>query len=786
MTGSDIDLDDERPYDDDPVAAALSDRGPKSSRGWLRLIEDAEGVFTTWQARSDGIDKLYANLEALANVGRDRQFQLFWANIGVLAPAIYARAPVPVVIPRFKDRRPLPRQASELLERASIVNAELEDLHDVLKAVRDDLSINSRGVIWVRYEASGKGKEFRERAVAEHVDRKDWLCDQARKWKEVDWVAKRSWLTRGEMRKRFRKTSGDAYKDAEYSRRHDDKEIDDGRKKAGVWELWSKSKNVVVWLAPGVDVLLDEGEPHLTLDGFFPCPRPAYGTLQRRTLIPVPDFMLYKDQIEEINEITGRIAALTGALQVRGFYPAGAGDVADAIETAVKSVSDNQVLVPIANWNALGQGGVKDMIVWLPIDMVANTITQLISLRKQLIDDVYQISGISDIMRGQTQASETLGAQQLKSQYGSIRISDRKDEMVRIARDTIALLAEIMAENFSTKTFLEMTQLDAPNDAKIAEQAKPLQAQLQQMQRELQQAQTDPETRQLAQQNPQAAQQIMAQAQQKAAGLQAQLAKLSEVPTIEKIMALLREHKLRPYVLDIETNSTIEPDEQAQKAAATEFVTAVGGAIKQGLPLVQAMPQSAAMVAETLKFLASQYRAGRQLEQVIDEFADQMAQMASQPKPPDPKQAKQDARAQVDGQRLQLDQQRFQAEQAGAAQDRQIKAQEAQAAAEGRRAEQEAKVALTNKQIELMDSKGSLELAALRVGLAKMQAEARAVGAVGVDEVAAAAIVAPQEAMVRDLQARIDKLAQLIAAPNQIVRDQAGRIMGSRKQLQGV
>lgn len=784
-----IDVDDDGDQDDegkrDPVETATEEeREGRSSRDWLRLIEEAEKVFDPWQDRCGSIDKLYASMERLANVGRDREFQLFWANVQVLGPSIYARPPVPVVVPRFKDRRPLPRQAAELLERASIVNAELEDLHHELKQVRDDLTVSARGAIWLRYEASGKGANFKERACFDHLDRKDFLHDPARKWKDVDWAARRAWLSRTEMRKRFKASSGDAYKDATYSVRYDEKEGDKGRKKAGVWELWSKSKNRVVWVAEGVDIVLDEGPPHLKLDGFFPCPRPAYATLQRRTLVPVPDFLFYKDQIEEINELTGRIAALAEAVKVRGFYPAGAGDVADAIEAAVKSISDNQVLVPVANWAMVGNGGVKDMIVWLPIDQVVGAIKELIGLRKQLIDDVYQITGLSDIMRGETEASETLGAQQLKSQYGSIRISDRKGEMVRLARDAIRIAAEIMAENFAAKTFLAMTQLEVATEAAIAQQAAPLKQQLGKLQLELRQVQADPQAQAYAKQNPQQAEQILGQVQQQMAGLQAQLAKLGEVPTVEKIMELLQAQAMRPYVLDIETDSTIAPDENAQKQRATEFVTAVGGFMEKALPAVQGFPQASPVIAGLLKFVAGQFRAGRELEGLIDEFADKMAQAASQPKAPDPKAAKEAADAQTAQTKAQTDA-------ANAAQEREIAAAQERDAAEQRRVDREGKVAVTNKQIELMEaesaqrmSKGVLEMGILRANLARANAEARAAGTAPVDDTAAESVMqAPMEALLVELHRKQDRLADLIAAPNVVIRDDQQRIVGSRKQV---
>src|SRR3546814_3118235 len=72
------------------------------------------------------------------------------------------------------------------------------------------------------------------------------------------------------------------------------------------------------------------------------------------------------------------------------------------------------------------------MIAWLPLDVIATTITGMIEARAQLFADFDRLSGISDIMRGETEADETLGAQRLKSQYGSVRVRDKKDELIRL------------------------------------------------------------------------------------------------------------------------------------------------------------------------------------------------------------------------------------------------------------------------------------------------------------------------------------------------------------------
>ncbi len=693
---------------------------PESSKAWLNLIEDAEKAMKDWQDKSDSIDKKFADLSRLAGVSRDREFQLFWANIQVLGPSIYSRPPVPVVVPRFRNRKPIPRTASEMLERATSVQFEKEDIDSTMILIRDDLTRLARGCAWVRYQDTEKK---RDRLCIEHVDRRDWLCAPARKWQEVDWVARRAWMSAEEMEKRFK---GDDWKAAAFEVMDRDRKAIGNRdpiKKAGVWEIWSKSEDRVVWVTEGVKTLLDSDAPHLTLEGFFPCPRPAYATVQPGSLVPVPDYVYYKDQIEEINQITNRVAALTDSLKMKGFYPGG-GEVGDAIEAAMAKSDDNSIMVPIANWAAFGGSG--EQIIWLPIEQVAATITGLVELRRSLIDDVYQITGLSDIMRGSTNANETLGAQELKSQYGSVRVRDRQNELVRVARDLTRITAEIMAENFSQKTLEEMSQMDLPTDADIKKQVGELEAQGKQIavtvKKQVEQAQKDPQMAAKAKENPEEAQkalqQMQSQAQEQIGQIQQQVEKIGETVTIDQVMKLIKDQRLRPFVLDIETDSTIAPDENAQKQRATEFVTAVGGYMGQAFPLVQTMPQAAPLVADMLKYVASQFRAGRELDTTIDEFAENMKMAASQPAP-NPEADAAAATAQAEQQRLVMDQQKAQADMQAKQADAQMKTQQAHADEQRKQqsaqADLQIKSALADHQAKMLEAKTQREIQAIGV-----------------------------------------------------------------------
>lgn len=748
---------------------------PGSSKRFLDDIAQAEKAFDSWQTKSDNVDKLYADLSRQSDSARDREFAMFWANVQVLAPSTYARPPVPVVVPRFKDRRAVPQAASELLERSTIVAFEMEDIDQVMRLVRDDLAIVSRGTPWVRYETEKRGG-YGERVCIEHLDRKDFLHEPARKWKEVGWVARRGWLSKTEMRKRFRKTSGDAYKDAEYTVQKEDRDngAADNRAKAGVWEIWHKDLNKVIWVAPSCDVVLDEGEPHLKLEGFFPCPRPAYGTLQRRSLIPVPDMVFYKDQLEEINELTARIAALSEAVKVRGFYPSGAGEIGDAIEAAIKSVTNNQVMVPISNWAAFGNGAAKDMIVWLPIDIIVGTIVSLVELRKQLIDDVYQITGLSDVMRGSTDPNETLGAQELKSQYGSIRIRDKQAELVRVARDLARLTAEIMAENFSPKTLLAMAQMELPKDAEIKAQEKQIieqaKQQVQQMimqarQQQMQAAQQPPQPGQSPQgqpgpeqpqQDPQAAVEgMISEMEQK---VLAQIEKLKQQPTVEQVMSLLREERLRPFVLDIETDSTIQPDENAEKQLRAEFLTALGGTMQQLAPLIATEPAAAPFAGEVLKFALAPYRAGRELDAAVDELVDQMKAKSGQPQPNPEAEA---AKAELEG-KFELEKMKIEAANKG--KESEMQARMAEIQAEAQRDQQK-------HQQEMQ--KGQLEIRKLEMQIEALREKARADAQTA--QIDAAATQQKAQIETQSAQQQADIAAKSADQQNQIKAEQASQ-----------
>jgi hypothetical protein len=609
-----------------PILNALN-KAKEDFRDWQDICQLIDDVYSRVGSSYDGLYKLYGGQGAWA----DSDLDLFWASMEVLKPATYARPPKPAVKPRFSDSDRVKLKTAELLERVSAAVLAFTDIGDVMCEIRDDLLFTNRGVLWLRYESDDKQK-----VCWEQLDRRDFLHEPCRKWSEVGWVAGGFWMTFDEMKKRFGGKDGlseDVLHSAKFTRKRDDQS--DGydnalTQKCQVWEVWHRADDKVYWVTEGIDVLLDSGPPHLKLSSFFPCPRPAYGTRQRRSLIPVPDWDRYAIHFRKISDLTGRIYRLLDDVRMKGLIPAG-GDVGDAVEALIRS-DDDRLLIPVAA-AAMMEGNAQGFVVWLPLAELATAIQGLIEARAQLIQDFYQLSGISDIMRGATEAEETLGAQQLKSQYGSVRVKDKIDELQRIAADGVGITAEIAAEHFSQKTLLDLAQMEIPTRKEIEKRVKEIEKGAEEELKALKD-----KASQMAQQAQQSGQQIdPAQAQQQFEQAQQaiiqkyapMLEDAQQQVAIEDVMKLLRDDRARSFAFEIESDSTILTDELQEKASRNEFMSEFTTASQALMGMASMGEQGAKLAGEMLKFVLAPYRAGRQLDGAIDAFIEAAPQMAA-------------------------------------------------------------------------------------------------------------------------------------------------------------
>jgi hypothetical protein len=132
----------------------------------------------------------------------------------------------------------------------------------------------------------------------------------------------------------------------------------------------------------------------------------------------------------------------------------------------------NNELIPVDNWAMFAEkGGIKGQVDWLPIEQVAAASSTLRDYRTELLSLLYQVTGMSDIMRGSTQSGETATAQSIKAKFASTRVQFMQDEFARYATDLQRMRVEVMANHFDDETLIEQANMQNTPDAEYIPQA---------------------------------------------------------------------------------------------------------------------------------------------------------------------------------------------------------------------------------------------------------------------------------------------------------------------------
>lgn len=612
----------------------------KLARKWNAEIAAAEKQHAKWRERAKKVERVY-NDERDLTTGRARKFNILWSNVETQRPAVYMQTPKCQAVRRYRDRDPLARFGSMLIERTVQTSCELYDFdHTMDQAVRDRL-VAGRGQAWVFYEPTivGEGQDETlayESVVADYIPWQDFLHSVSRTWAEVWWVGRRFYKSRRDLAKWLKQKGLDPRKAATIKLDFavDGEKSDDGlkdeRDKAIIWEVWDKQGGRVRFIAPGSgeNSYLGDFPPKPRFRDFFPCPRPMLATTTSKSLIPTPDYALYQDQAEELNTCQARIAVLQKALKVAGFYNAASKDVPRVL------TSEDNAMIPVESWAMFVEGGgSRGAIEWFPVENVAIVLEKLYLIRDQAKQTLYEVSGIGDILRGSTDPNETATAQGIKAKWGSLRVRRIQKDLQRFAADLMRLKAEVIAEAFGFQSILQMAGVDDELLQKYVPMPPRQPPQLP--------AGMDP-----AQMPPQAQQQMQAMAEQQAKAQQAKAIR----EFLAQVEKLLRDDTARNFRIDVESDSTLEPDAQEEKETAVEFVTAISTFMEKAMPLAMQGPEAAKLVGEMMLFAVRRFDKVDQLEQVVE----QAVEAASKPRPPQPDPEMMKVEAQIKGKQAEL------------------------------------------------------------------------------------------------------------------------------------
>lgn len=565
------------------TASEVEGDQPGTVKMWLDAITLARKTEETWRQNATKACDVYRGEKAGA-----KKFNVLYANTQILLPSLWSAVPKPDIRRRYADKDPVGKVAARVLERAVSHAIDVHDFESVMRAAVLDMVLPGRGGARVRYQPvlDDSGALVGQDVVAEHFDWQDFTHGPGRQWDEVPWVAFELRLTREQLIDQFGNIGKTMELDlctTDDARDRDKRDVPDIFKRATVYEIWDKQAREVLFIAKTVDKRPLRRVPDpLKLRDFWPMPRPLYDVADSSSLVPLVPYELYRAQAEELDAVTRRINSLVSMCRYRGLR--------DASIVELSRLADAKDGDFVGVENALQfatSGGGLDKAMWVtPIEVIARVIGQLEAHREAVKATIYEITGLSDILRGSTQASETATAQQIKFQSGSLRIQDRQREVQRFARDLVRIMAEIVGEHFMPETLAQVTGEQLPT----------------------------PEMKQAAMMAAQGGQPVPPGMDQ---------------PTWEEVKAVISSDAMRGYRVEIETDSTIQQDVARQQQNAGQFVQGFGGFMQAVGPAVVsgAMPMDVA--TDLLTSFARSFKLGRQAEDALE----RMGEEARQPKP---------------------------------------------------------------------------------------------------------------------------------------------------------
>lgn len=714
---------------------------PSKPSSWLRELESARKREKQWRGRGKKLVEMYECSEK----ERDR-FNILYSNTETLLPALYNNTPRPVVDRRFRDADPIGKVAAQVIQRSLEFALDNDvksypSFDELMQSAVLDSLVPGRGLTRFKYDATfveieppqgpkGEGAETPEQESQEPEERVDYeaVCGEAvswdrvlfgyaKTWDKVPWEAFEHFLTREEAMEKFGEAAAGieltiegtndnretADSNAESASRPQDAS---GTKFMHLWEIWDRTTKKVYFYAPAdPDNYLKVLDDPLELTGFFPNPQPLRLFAKISSMVPVPLYQAYETQAKELNLIDTRISKLIEALKVRGFYDGTLEGIKDVL-----TAGDGE-LIPSPNVAALQQGmSLEKSIFLMPLQEIVTVLQHLYIQREQIKQVIYEITGISDILRGASVASETATAQNIKNQWGTLRLKRMQKRVRTYVRDCLRLQAEIVCTKMGYETIQGMTGLRFPTEQEKLQAQSIMQAQQQQMQMQPPQAPGAP---------PAQPPQVPPEVEQALA-----------LPSWEEIMKILSNDVLRSYKVDVETNSTVDTEATEDKANISEFLNAIAQFLNGIAPMVEQgiLPFDAAK--SILLAVTRKYRFGVEVEDQIDAM-----------KAPDPA-AKEDPGAAAAKQKAELDvqiaQMNMQHQQAMQQQEGQLG--QATAAAEAEKLRMEMEMKQLEHQMKMQELARKAEVGKAQHAMKMAEIEAKAAQATAARETADAAV----------------------------------------------
>jgi len=421
--------------------------------------EKPQSVVELWRRQIDAekdAHKEFRDLAKKAQDAYDKQcaYNVMWPTVEITSASLYSSTPAPEVRRRQRDGDDLQKQAAQVLERSLDFCIDSHDFDGNAQRSIEDMLVAGLGQARVLYdptieevpdELSETEGETVERITGqvvgiEHYSWKHFGWQPCKSWEKCEWIYFVHNMTR--------KAVMDEY---EVEASEDSKDEDD-EKVVRVYEILHKPSKTITVIADQFDIPLDVRGDALGIKGFFPCPEPMMTNIKTDKLIPRADFKYYEEQFKKLDRVSRRIGSVVESIKAVKFYDSFFQEL-----TKLQTAKDG-MYIPVDDLiSKLENSSLDSVLAEVPIEQFGAVIEMLVGNKGYLKDEVWEILGISDIMRGETDAKEGVETQQLKSEYGAIRIREKQSNVNRFCRDLFRIMGEVIAEHFEPEVLQRIT-----------------------------------------------------------------------------------------------------------------------------------------------------------------------------------------------------------------------------------------------------------------------------------------------------------------------------------------
>jgi hypothetical protein len=585
----------------------------KDAKGWIAEIEDAKAAKRQFEERYKLAKQDYeAERIAHASGAFSGEYPIHWANIRTLRPNLFFRRP-PARVVRHHQTRTIPQHilASEILEQNLEKTLSSQPFEDRMRLIVTHALNSGLGQVWLRYEYETEEKEegyedlADEQVCIEIVHPDDYLCNRARYDDEVLWIGRALYFTRDELKEHF---SNIDIRDLSWgSTRAEDrgKEADElsNFARAKVWEIWSKPDEKQYFIADGYDKqILKERKPKrskkkVEFSGFFPCPRPlVLGSEALDSVYPICDHHYYRVQAGILNDLQDKSKELIS----KGIKVAGVYDQSAAKDVYSLLMASHGDYTPADFDETNVSGGWDAVVKMFPADRYAQVLQVMDAAAQEQLKRVYEVTGMSDILRGQGDPSETATAQKIKEQSASMRLNEMRLLVSSFVNEVYEKAGDMIASCYDWRTLLVNAGLSLQG-LKDGKDGIP---------------EVDPAYVQQFQ-DPEQQQQAMAKSQM-----------------IIEAIKLLRDERARFFVIDVESEDMLKRNDEREKEGAYEFANALTNIITQFSQVAQTVPTLMMLLPELVMSVVRKYDKGKRFEQKIEDLLKKYVEQQQQPPPP--------------------------------------------------------------------------------------------------------------------------------------------------------